>query len=127
MCYVTTFLAFFATELLLKCEYLLAKVSRLKSLAGKRIYGSAYIQTVSGFQLVTRTHYLKSNFLHFTIKLDSMYFYTIYWVSIYFVISIISTRFLNRQIPLPRDDPAGFIIQILRSPSIANYGNFFFN
>jgi len=41
--------------------------------------------------------------------------------------SIISTRDLNRQIPLPLEEPAGLTIHIFLSPSIPNYGNFFFN
>lgn len=38
--------------------------------------------------------------------------------------SRISTRFLKRQMPRPRDDPAGLIIQTFFSPSMLNYGNF---
>lgn len=97
-----------------------------QSLAGNLKYGSSYTQTVNGFQSVTSTHYLISNFLHFTISGFSMYFCAIYCASFCLQRSRISTNDLQRTIPLPLDDPAGLTIQIFYWPLTLNCGYFFF-
>ena len=89
-----TFLRFLATELFDKCAYLLQRFSKVKSEAGKRMYGSAYSHTVSGFHEVTRTHCLMSNLRFLTINVFSMYFWQMYCVSFCLHRSRIYTRFL---------------------------------
>lgn len=115
-----TFLAFLTTELFDKCAYRFVRLSKSKSHPANLTYGSAYIQTVRGFQSVTITHYLRSNLRHFARRLVSMYFWTIYCVSICLQTSRISTSCLNKHIPLPLLLPAGLTIQMFFSPSIPN-------
>ena len=74
LCILFTVFACLATLLLARWEYLLVILLKLKSAAGNLTQFSAYSQMVSGFQSVTITHYLISNFLFFIMSVFSIYF-----------------------------------------------------
>lgn len=70
-------------------------------------------QMISGLKSVTSTHCLISNFLLQTIRGFQMYFCATQRDSLDLMWSFIYTRLLQQVIPLPRERPAGFRIQML--------------
>ena len=77
-----------------------------------------YIHTVRGFQSVTSTHCLMSNFLPWITRGRSMYFWATHFsVRSCLTYSKISWRLLKQRMPLPRLLPPGLTIQILCIPS----------